>query len=239
MKKKPFQELSIEDKLFVLQMAAEIFNDPEPMTEVDEEKSSPLMAFARKIAASIIGDGKTKEAGIDLIALNSTTEVVAKFENVLVKTPAQPNGSPSRFILAYLPDLQKIDVLEVPSHSYFGYVMKRQADDKVKPTVTMHFYDVPDEKIGKTVIANVTIKLQKDVRSDNKKMVIDVAFNPNATKNNWTMAMDILPADHSNEFSIPEMPEKCVRIKPVLRKNKYLTTIDIAPIACMRETVNV
>lgn len=239
MKKKQFQELSIEDKLFVLQMATEIFNDPAPMTEVDEEKSSPLMAFARTIAASIIDDGKTKESGKDLIALNSTTEVIAEFENVLVKTPVKPNSSPSRFILAYLPGLQDIQVLEIDSHSYFGYVMKRQTDDKVKPTVTQHFYNIPEEKLGKTVIANVTIKLQKDVRSDNKKMVIDVVFNPNATKNDWTVAMDILPADHSNEFIIPEMPEKCIRIKPVLRKNKYLAAMDIAPIASARETANV
>lgn len=219
-KERLFQDMSIKERLFVLQMATEIFNDPSPMTDVDEEKSNPLMVFARRIAANIIGDGKTKEAGEYLVALNSTTEVVAEFENVLVKTPREPQASPGRYILAYLSGLENVNALTIASHSYFGYAMKKLSDGKSKPTVTVHFYQIPKEKLGKTICAKVAIKLQTNILTGDQKLVIDATFNPEATKNDWVLVMDILPADHGNEFTIPEMPGKCIRIKPVLRKVK-------------------
>ena len=235
MKKKLFQNLSVEDKLFVLQMAAKIINLEDPSNAEKIGAGNPLAEYAKKIAAGIVGD-KHFDRG-SLIALNSTTEVVAEFENVLVKVPVQPNSSPSRYILAYSPRLDNINALAVPSHLYFGYVMKRKDDGKVKPTVTLHFYGLPEEKLGKNIVANIAIKLQKDIRSGNKKMVIDVISNPGAIKNDWTMVIDTMPADHGNEFIVPETPEKCIRIKPVLRQRKKYLAINIAPIAT--ETVKV
>lgn len=228
----------VEDRLFVLQMAAKIINLNSSSSDEKIGAGNPLAEASKMIAASV-DKAMIAESGKELIALNSTTEIVATFDNVLIKAPAQPNVSPNRFILAYSPDLHNVNALEIPNHLYFGYVMKRKDDGKVKPTVTIHFYGLPEEKFGKTFFANIAIKLQTNVLTEEKKMVIDATFNPEARGNDYVMVMDVVPAYFSNEFIIPEMPEKCIRIKPILRKKQYLNPIDIAPIANVRETANV
>ena len=235
-KEKSFQDLSVEDKLFVLQMVTKIINLDNPADAEKIGKDNPLMGYARKIVDLVTSD-KHFDKG-SLIALNSTTEVIAEYENVLVKVPLQPNSSPSRHILAYSPGLGTANALAVPSHSYFGYEMKRMPDGTAKPTVTVHFYGLPEEKLGKKICAKVAIKSQTNILTGDKKMVIDVTYTPSDTRPTLELSMGADIAAKENEFVIPEMPEKCVRIKTIPTRNEY-PPIGMAPIASARETANV
>jgi len=231
-KEKLFQDLSIEDKLFVLQMAIKIFNLEDVSLAEKINENNPLSGFAKKIAIDIAGDEEIKKSGKSLIVLNSTMRTIAEFKNVSVKIPLHPYLSPGRCILTL--DLK---ILDVPYHFYYGYILKKLPGGGSTPAVYIHFFNVPEEKFGAKVIGDIEVKLQKDACSERRKMVIDFVFKPAETKANWTLLNDRALEDKMNEFIVPEIPGKCIRIKPILKKVR-LVAPKIASLGIMAD-VNV
>lgn len=211
-----FKELCTSNKIAALIILEELVNLDSPTA------NATLIVLAEKIGEEIRElktlDKKFKSAKI--CTTDSVTKTIAEFNDVIVRFPYRPKKMDEKFMIQFSPDKEKIEIVAISSHYFSHPFLKRLENGYLTTAVAVNFFNVPEEKRGKTITGKVIIKLKKNLMNKITELVIDVYYTPMSKRptKKLVIGCELSTTETKNEeyqTPIPEILDKCVKIERI------------------------